>query len=359
MKKGKKRIKMHSISPYKIKFCSAKEKSKTDSTSSTYYSNNFCYTDVNQSLFLDYAFKGNRNKLYNNKNINFIKAKNYNYELEQTFKINLDLLLSYYNKVNNEDKMKEENKKEIISLLINIRDKVKQKKETLEFIKQKCNQLISKNDCANSFHKRLDLQINQYNTKLQNKLNEIEESTNYISKIKKRFLGVEKYVNKKRFNSEGKIHTQKKSKFKKFLHTNNKYIYKIYKLILDIKKIKENISEIKKDNKLSRIQNKLYKADKPNINLIRVVEFYIRIIRKAALRKKNLQNSVNSLSKTLEFLDLNKIVNFNEFKRNRQRSSYEIEFSNLEDNDCNDNKEINNKTKNIEMFMDFNKVLNK
>ena len=137
MKKGKKRIKMHSISPYKIKFCSAKEKSKTDSTSSTYYSNNFCYTDVNQSLFLDYAFKGNRNKLYNNKNINFIKAKNYNYELEQTFKINLDLLLSYYNKVNNEDKMKEENKKEITSLLINIRDKVKQKKRNFRIYKTK------------------------------------------------------------------------------------------------------------------------------------------------------------------------------------------------------------------------------
>ena len=75
--------------------------------------------------------------------------------------------------------------------------------------------------------------------------------------------------------------------------------------------------------------------------------------------KKNLQNSVNSLSKTLEFLDLNKIVNFNEFKRSKQRSSYEIEFSNLEDNDCNDIEEINNKTKKINMFMDFNKVLNK
>lgn len=359
MKKGKKRIKMHSISPYKLKFCSAKEKSKTDSTSSTYYTNNFCYTDYNQSLFLDYAFKGKRNKLYHNKNINFLKAKNYNYELEQTFNINLDLLISYYNKENNEDKKKEDIKNEIGSLLINIRDKVKQKKESLQFIKQKCNQLISKNDCANSFHKRLDLQINQYNTKLQNKLNEIEQSNNYISKIKKRFLGVEKYINKKRFNSEGKILTQKKSKLKKFIHTNNKYIYKIYNLLLDIKKIKENISEIKKDNKLSRFQNKLYKADKPNINLIRVVEFYIRIIRKAALRKKHLQNSINSLSKTLEFLDLNKIVNFNEFKRNRQRSSYEIEFSNLEDNDCDDNENINHKTKNIKMFMDFNKVLNK
>ena len=72
---------------------------------------------------------------------------------------------------------------------------------------------------------------------------------------------------------------------------------------------------------MERYWNKLYKADKPDINLIRVVEFYLRIIRNISFRNKNLKNCINSLSKTLEFLDLDPIVNFYECKRNRQKSS--------------------------------------
>ena len=333
-----------------------KENSKTDSNSSTFYSNNkYSYTDCNPCLFLDYTFKGNKNKIYTNTDtINKAKAKNYKYELEQTFKLNIDVLISYFksNKtLNNENK-------EILFLLNNVKNKEKLKREKTILVKQKCQQLISKNDCLISFNKNIDEQKKQYNIKLENNVKQLNECDNYISKMKKRFNGVEKYINNKRFHSEGKKSINKKNQLMKFINSNNKHLLKIDNYSKDIKKIKENISELKKDNKLLRSKNKLFKADKPDINLIRVVEFYIRIIIGISLRNRILKNSINSLSRTLECLDLNQISNFNEYKRSRQKSSYEIEFSDLDEKKYEDNENKNYKRINrINDLMNFNEVL--
>ena len=351
-----------------------KEISKTDSISSTFYSNNYSYTDYKQSLFLDYTFKGNKNKLYNEKNsVNLTKAKNYSFELEQTFKLNIDLLLSYYTNTNtnktdkfitynstntNNDKLINYNK-EIILLLNKIKNKEALKTETKNSLKQKVNELLSKNDYLNTFHIKLDNQLNLYNIKVENKIKEIEQNNNYILELKERFLGVDKYIKKIRFNSEGRKGIQKKNLLKKFLNTNNKYNLKIANYLKDIKNIKYNISQLKKDNKLERSKYKLLKADKPDINLIRVVEFYLGIIRNLSLKNKILKNSIKSLSQTLEFLDLNPITNFVEYKRNRQKSSYEIEFSDLDDNNFEKFKKNNTKIGKITNFMDFNNILNK
>ena len=107
------------------------------------------------------------------------------------------------------------------------------------------------------------------------------------------------------------------------------------------------------------------KSKKPNINLIRVVEFYLRIIRNLSMRNKSLKNSINSLCKTLEFLDLKQIKDFTEYKRSRQKSSYEIEFSDLENNYYEENKcdnlannNMQEIVNNLNNFIDFSKVLN-
>ena len=339
------------IKPSKLNI---KESCKTDSISSTFYSNNYSYTDYAPNFFLDYAFKGNKNKLYNEHNIiNIKKINNYSYELEQTFKLNIDILLSYCNSNNNDNS---DNNKEIILLLNKIKNKVKLKNNTKKEIKQRVNELISKNDCNNIFHKKLDNQKNQYIIKIENEIKNIEASNNYIIQLKERFSDVEKYIKKLRFNSEGRKSLNKKHKLKNFIKSNNKYTLKISNYIKDIEKLKSNISELKKDNKIERYRNKLFKEDKPDINLIRVVDFYLRIIRNLAFRKKNLKNCINSLSKTLQFLDLNPIAKFYEYKRSRQKSSYEIEFSDLDENKLDKNKCNNIYERN---FMDLNKILNK
>ena len=339
----------------------SKEENKTQSIESTYASKNDIFSEKNnknKKLFLDYTFQENKIMLYkksnNEKLININKAKNYYYEIKKTFLLNIDLILYYYKNEKIEDKKKEE----IIKLLNNIKKKENQKNEILLSIKQRCNILISKNGNLFEYHKKIQNQINIYNLKITNKLKEIDYLNSYITSLKNKFSYVDIYINNLRFLLEGKKGLKHcKHKLKKCVEKNNNNVMKIKKEKDSIKKIKAEISELKKDNKLSKRQNRLINEKIPNINLIRVVEFYIRIIRDISLKNKYLKQSISSLCKTLEFLDLNQIKDFTEYKRNRQKSSYEIEFSDLENNyhEENTNNIIVNRGNNL---MDFTKVLN-
>ena len=351
----------------KIKFVSQnktnneiKEESKTQSIESTFASKNDISLEKNnkhQKLFLDYTFKDNKNMLYqqnnNEKLINITKARNYYYEIKKTFLLNIDLLLYYCKNEKIEDKKKEE----MILLLNNIKKKENQKNEIILSIKKKCNYLISKYDNLEQYQKKYQNQINIYNIKISNKIKEIDYLNSYILSLKNRFSYVDIYIYNLRYISEGKKGLNHcRHKLKKCIEKNNNNVMRIKKEKENIKKIKSEISELKKDNKLSRRQNRLYKVKNPNINLIRVVEFYVRIIRDISLKNKYLKQSINSLCKTLEFLDLYQIKDFTEYKRNRQKSSYEIEFSDLENNYYEEN--INNIIKNRGInLMDFSKVL--
>ena len=341
-----------------------KESTKNISNVSTFDSN--CYSlyfkkNKNQKLFLDYTFQENKNNLKEKKENN-LKIKNYYYELKKTFVLNIDLLIYFYkNKGKEENENIKEINNEILRLLNDIKKKEILKKEIKVSINQKCNALIKKYDDLSFYHNKFKNQINIYNIKINNKLNQINQMNSYISLLISRFSYVDIYIRKLRFVQEGKKGLKhSRHKLKKCIEQNNKNILKKKTEENNIKKIKAEISELKKDNKLLRRQNKLFKEKNPNINLIRVVEFYIRIIRAISLRNKSLKNSINSLCKTLEFLDLNQIKDFTEYKRTRQKSSYEIEFSDLENNYYEENKNNNeeNIMNNFYNFMDFNKVLN-
>ena len=233
-------------------------------------------------------------------------------------------------------------------------------------IKQKCNVLITKYDNLYSEQKKLNNQINIYNIKINNNSSQINQKNLYISMLEERFSYIDIYINKLRFVSEGRKGLKhSRHKLKKCIEKNNKNLLRKRNNNNDIKKIKANISELKKDNKLLKKQSRLMKSKKPNINLIRVVEFYLRIIRNLSMRNKSLKNSINSLCKTLEFLDLKQIKDFTEYKRTRQKSSYEIEFSDLENNYYEENKcdnlannNMQEIVNNLNNFIDFSKVLN-
>ena len=369
----KKRIKINFAEQNSINE-KGKENYKNESNISTYASNNYSVSINNSNkkkLFLDYTFQENKYKLYNhlhnNENITSkLKAKNYYFELKKTFVLNLEMLLFFYH--NKKEEQKEniyEEDNEILKLLNSIRKKEIKRNEIKLLIKQKCTNLIKKHENLYSFYKKYQTQINIYNIKINNKLNGINQLDTYISILKSRFSGVDIYINKLRFISEGKKGLKhSKHKLVNCIQKNNKNLLKIRDDNHNIKKLKSEISELKKDNKLSKRQNKLFKVKNPNINLIRVVEFYIRIIRTISLKNKILKNSINSLCKTLEFLDLNQIKDFTEYKRTRQKSSYEIEFSDLENNYYEENKDNNLEEKkeiikvNLKNFMDFNKILN-
>ena len=350
-----------------------KEDSKNESNISTYPSNNYSYSVGNinnKKQFLDYTFQEKKSIISNQKNndniINKMNITNYYYELKKTFILNLDIILYYYNnkKTEENEKIDKENK-EILKLLKIIKEKEIKRNAIKLTIKQKYNCLISKNENLYFYYKKYQRQINIYNIKIDKKLSEINSLNSYITFLAKNFSFVDIYIKKLRFITEGKKGLKhNKNKLTKYIEKNNRNMIKIRNYNKNIQKLKIEISEIKKDNKLSKRQIRLIKAKNPNIDLIRIVEFYIRIIRTISLRNQFLKNSMNSLGKTLELLDLNQIKDFNEYKRTRQKSSYELEFSDLENNYYEENKNDDSDKKeelilnNLKYFMDFSKILN-
>ena len=126
---------------------------------------------------------------------------------------------------------------------------------------------------------------------------------------------------------------------------------KLYKS--DIQKLNDELIELKKDNQLYKEETKLYKAKKQNKDLIRVMEFYRRIIRSLQTKIKILRNSFDNMTKTLNYLNLGDIVNFNICKKDLNTTHYEIDFNDLHDDD---NKEFNLIEK-INGLMNFKKYL--
>ena len=77
------------------------------------YSKSISNTDYNLRSYLDYTFKNNRNNISSNKIMNLKKLNNYNFELQQTLKLNIEILLTFISSNNiTNDKKQEDNKKE-------------------------------------------------------------------------------------------------------------------------------------------------------------------------------------------------------------------------------------------------------
>lgn len=349
------------------------------------YSKSVAHTDVNLRSYIDYTFKSNRNYFSFNKKLRLQKLNNYKFELQQTLELNIEILFNFVSANNNlkenktdSNKKEDKEKEELIKLVTSIKNKRNLKMDIERKIKKNVNELIKKNDSQNKAHKKIFIQNQKYNNKIQKEMQYIQYCKIYINTIQDNFNSVSKYINYLRFVNNGKkANLQNNTNFlEKFIKSNDKFHKDAKHKEDEIANIKENITYITKDNKLYKSEKKLCKDKKPDLNLIRVTEFYTRIIRSASERVRILKNSINNLYKTLNFLDLGSIANFNKYStgKSRQKSFYEIEFSKLdlekdddldEEIDVNIQKEENEEdsrvkclTDKLGKFMDFDAVLN-
>lgn len=345
------------------------------------YSKSISNTDYNLRSYLDYTFKNNRNNISSNKIMNLKKLNNYNFELQQTLKLNIEILLTFIssNNITNDKKQEDNKKEEIVKLITDIQNKRKLIIDKKKEINQNANELIKKNDIQNKIHKKIHMQNQKYISKIDREEQYMKQCKIFIDTIQNNFNCVSKYINNLLFVNYGKkANLPNKNNFLEiFIKSNDKYHKDVSKLTIEITKIKENIEYIKKDNKLYKSKKKLYKDKKPDLDLIRVTEFYARVIRSISGRIRIFKNSINNLYQTLSFLDLDSIANFNKYRmgKTRQKSYFEIEFSKLdiEDDDLDEEIDINGqKNENeseednrikclsdkLEEFMDFDKVLN-
>ena len=276
------------------------------------------------------------------------KIRDYNYDLEETLNLNLEILFHM-------DLLKDKEKdKEIKEIIQKIKTKSLLRNELYKKIKLKKNDLLNKKQ---AFQILLD-EKKEENLKLKKQYEDNEDDLKtrkkYIKVLSNNFKDVQNFIDNLRIKSGNAEDLSKKITIQKFIKFNNHYTKEIKLLKSDIKKLKEEIIEIKKVNQLYKEEIKIDRTKSKNKDLIRVMEFFRRIILSLQTKIKVLKNSFDNMTKTLNYLNLGDIVDFHLSKKELSTTHFEINFDELNNMDI-DKFNLIEKTN---ALMDFNSILN-
>lgn len=266
-----------------------------DKQNSCYYAQTeYCGRQEN---YLDYTFLSHREMIYGKKTKDPKKIRDYNFDLEKTLEINLDLLDKMEFKINNPEQTKE-----IKSLIQQIKANNEKRITTKQKIKEQKNMIVNKKQVLEEMKKKFAENDEIYQNKYNEENDILKQKNEYIKILNKRFKDVQTYIS----IMEVRNHQQKENRptISKFIKDNINYHKEQKMLDLDIKKLKEQITEIKKENQIYKEESLLYRNKNTNRELIRVVEFYRRIIRTLQTKIKILKNAFDNMTKTLNFLNL-------------------------------------------------------
>lgn len=285
------------------------------------YSSYYAQTECNRENFLDYTFLSHRDLICNKKTKDPKKIRDYNYDLEQTLEINLDLL----SKIDFPIKDSSINN-ELRKMINNIKEKNEKRRDKINKIKEQKNLMVNKKQVIVEMNKKFDENNEIYENKYNEESKVLKEKKNYISIINQRFKDVQTYINNLELLTKNRKPRPNMSQFIK----ENNHFYKEKKMLsLDIKKLTDQISEIKKENQIYKEESALYRNKNTNKELIRVVEFYRRIIRALQTKIKILKNAFENMTKTLNYLNLgdskfNFLKFFScQFQHQKKRSQYD------------------------------------
>ena len=247
--------------------------------------------------FLDYTFLSHRELIYGKKTKDPKKIRDYNFDLEKTLELNLDILDKMDFKISNPQQAKE-----IKNLIEKIKANNAKRIATKQKIKKQKNIIVNKKQVLEEMKKKFSENDEIYQNKYNEENDVLKQKNEYIKILNKRFKDVQTYIS----IIEVRTHQQNPNRpsITKFIKDNINYHKEQKMLDVDIQKLKEQISEIKKENQIYKEESLLYRNKNTNRELIRVVEFYRRIIRSLQTKIKILKNAFDNMTKTLNYLNL-------------------------------------------------------
>jgi phosphoglycolate phosphatase-like HAD superfamily hydrolase len=306
------------------------------------------YTETSRESYLDYTFLSHRELIYTKRTKDPKKIKEYNYDLEQTLNLNLDLLSKMPLTLTDETQLHD-----IQGLISKIQSNNTKRIELKHKIKETKNSIVNRKQ---AFHEQ-ELKAEELDARLHKAVDDsnklIEQKQQYLNYLYKAFKDVQMYIEKLEIK-EKNISTQR-PQLVQFVKENTLWHQNVNTLEDDIKKLYEQIKEVKKENQIYKEESQLYRQKNPNKDLIRVVEFYRRIIRALQTKIKILKNAFDNMTKTLDYLNLGDIVNFNMRKKDLSTTHYEIDLNDIYDPNESGSFNLQNKVDNL---MDFHKILN-
>lgn len=244
--------------------------------------------------FLDYAFLTHRQLIYEKKTKDPEKIREYNYDLEKTLELNIDLLNKIPLKLE-----KDEEKDKIRKILENIKNKNNQRVTKKNEIKNLSSLIFNNRQALISLQKNEEEEDKKINKIYEDKATKISDKEKYINILNKRFKDIQNYVE---LNFRGYLQ-KNLIDISAFLNENQNLCKEEKMLDSDIKKLSEQITEIKRENKVFQEESKLYQSEE-NRELVRIIDFYRGLIRSIQTKIKILNNSFDNMTKTLNFLNL-------------------------------------------------------
>ena len=184
--------------------------------------------------------------------------------------------------------------------------------------------------------------------------NEIKLRKKFIKLLSNNFKDVQNYIDNLRIKEGHAEDLEKKITIQKFIKFNNYYNKEIKLLKSDILKLNKEIDEIKKTNQLYKEETKIDRTKNKNKDLIRVMEFYRRIILAFQTKIRVLRNAIDNMTKTLNYLNLGDIVHVQLSKEELSTTHFEINFDDLNEKE----NEKFNLTERANALMNFNYILN-
>ena len=247
-------------------------------------------------------------------------SKSYLSDLRKTFFINIDILKQFISSNKNN------NQKELISLLNVLIEKAKKKSKIIDKIKEKKSKILIDNQIITDKKRKIE-EKNFFN---KNKFKENEERLDnkeeYMKVLHKKMREVEIYIHKNTINLKNFNKKKKYQSFSmfNFVETNNEYIKQKKELNKIIDNIKNNYNAEKEENKLIKLElkndkdNKIIEKNKEEIKIKKLNEKYKSKIKLMKLIINILKNNYNKLNKKIKILKLDDLIQNKENNKNEE-----------------------------------------
>ena len=237
-------------------------------------------------------------------------SKSYLSDLRKTFFINIDILKQFISSNKNN------NQKELISLLNVLIEKTKKKSKIIDKIKEKKSKILIDNQIITDKRLKLEEKHYFYKRRIKESEDRIDNKEEYMKVLHKKMREVEIYIHKNTINLKNFNKKKKYQSFSmfNFVETNNEFIKQKKELNKIIDNIKNNYNAEKEENKLIKLElkndkdNKIIEKNKEEIKIKKLNEKYKSKIKLMKLRINMLRNNYNKLNKKIKILKLDDLI---------------------------------------------------
>ena len=274
-----------------------------------------------------FRYKGMKNLL------NTDSPSSYLSDLENTFKINIDILKRYI--ISNNNPINTDN--QIISSLNSILDNVKKREKIIEKIREKKSKLLIDNQINTEKKRKNEEKRYSLRDKIKENQDRIDNKEEYMKVLHKKMREVEIYIHKNTTSMRDLSRRRKYQTFSmfNFIETNNDLIKQKKDLNKLIETTKQNHEYELEENKRIKMEVEKEKEQKVDNNeeakLKKLTDKYNNKIKLLNLRLNMLKNTYKKVNKKIKVLKIGNIDynpnNNKEDEKNDEQSKIQLDIT--------------------------------